>query len=451
MAQVYILQQYEDGTYGYAYIDNLENEHGRVISEQDVFEEREDYINRCGLTFSHNQYGSDLELDIQVNDLSDAKVRKEAAEAGYALDRLINDGDASVREAVAIQGFGLDKLVYDNDKNVRTAVAKQGYGLDILANDVSDNVREAVAKQGYNLEKFVNDEDPELRIIAVQKGVGLEKLVNDEDPRVRAHVADQGYGLEKLVEDKDTVVRTAVARQGYGLEKLVNDEVWCVRKAVAQQGYSLEKLINDKEDAVREAAREAVVKFEREDIMLQGDPRYDCYDYIRYFMDKPDYKSIARILIIQINNNWVCMPRVYELVNHIEALHNILNIYKDSAAVFDFVMNLRIYSDEYEEEYFDIDCRQFEDHVRLRVTDNYHNPDKGGTEDTPYWLDEHDAVFLIYSNKMTYNDNHRTCITFSNMKEFKAQLKKLYNNRTTPFRTINKVIYHMLNSIDDYI
>ena len=240
-----LLQQYEDGTYGYMGIDNLENEHGKVISEQGKFEEREDYINRCELTFRPNQYGSDLELDSQIND---------------------------------------EKNWYDN--------------IDI-------------AEQGY----------------------GLEKLINDEEDYVREAVAKQGYGLEKLVNDEDYFVRTAVAKQGYGLEQLINDENWCVRIAVAEQGYGLEKLINDDDFRVREVASNMIVKFEKEDIMLKGDRYIDCKEYIEYFISKNNPKAIAKILAIQINNNWPCSEGVYDLVkkyaedNNIQSLFKILEVY----------------------------------------------------------------------------------------------------------------------------
>ena len=243
--EFFYLQQYEDGTYGYAGIDNLENEHGKVISEQDVFEKREDYINRCGLTFAKGQYGSNLKLDIQTK---------------------------------------------DEDYVVRRDLADQGYG--------------------------------------------LEKLINDDDFRVRLAVADQGYGLEQLVNDKSYNVRIAVAKQGYGLEKLVNDEEDYVREAVAEQGYGLEQLVNDECEWVRVATRYAtVVKFEKEDIMLKGDANYDCYSYIRYFIDKNNPKAIAKILISQINNNWPCNGSVYKLVkkyakdNNIQPLFKILDSY----------------------------------------------------------------------------------------------------------------------------
>lgn len=78
--------------------------------------------------------------------------RAQAADQGYALDRLVNDPEPWVREAVAEQGYGLDVLMSDSSRYVRAAVALQGYGLDELANDSDLYVREAAAKAIEQLE-----------------------------------------------------------------------------------------------------------------------------------------------------------------------------------------------------------------------------------------------------------------------------------------------------------
>ena len=120
-------------------------------------------------------YGTDPEMDMLV-DSNNWEERREAAEQGYALDKLVNDDDGMVREAVARQGRpqDLDVLINDKDRYVREAVAEQGrpQDLDVLVNDESGGVRCAVAECG--------------------RPQDLDVLVNDESWRVRAEVAKHG-------------------------------------------------------------------------------------------------------------------------------------------------------------------------------------------------------------------------------------------------------------------
>ena len=192
--QIYRLQQYEDGTFGYLDIDGDEYQNYRtgakVIYMQGKNEDREDFIAKNHIEFTTNQYGSNLKLDIKINESHDHWVIREdiVENYKYGLDKLINDKVEYVRAAVAKQGYGLDKLINDSDYHVRWSVAKQGYGLDILINDKDYDVRAAVAEQGY----------------------GLDKLVNDKEYQVRRAVAKQGYGLNILINDEDNYVRNAV-------------------------------------------------------------------------------------------------------------------------------------------------------------------------------------------------------------------------------------------------
>ena len=82
---------------------------------------------------------------------------------------LINDDDWKVRLEVAKQGQSLDELVYDEDFYVRKEVAKQGYGLDILMSDKASAVREQVAKQGYGLDILMHDKEFIVRHAAKRK------------------------------------------------------------------------------------------------------------------------------------------------------------------------------------------------------------------------------------------------------------------------------------------
>ena len=250
----YRLQQYEDGTFGYYLIDGDEHcnykTESKVVYIQGENEDRDEFITKNGITFTSNQYGSNLKLDKLVND-EDSFVRKAVTRQGYGLDKLVNDEDGSIRAAVAEQSYGLDILVNDEDWGVRLAVVRKGYGLDKLVNDKDPKVRAHVARKGYGLDKLVHDENSDVRAEVAEQGYGLNILVNDENYRVREVVARRGYDLEKLVDDESNWVRVEVAEHGYGLDKLINDEDPYVRAAVARQGYDLDKLIIDENIEVR--------------------------------------------------------------------------------------------------------------------------------------------------------------------------------------------------------
>ena len=161
--QTYRLQQYEDGTFGYLNIDGDEYQNYRtgakVIYMQGKNEDREDFIAKNHIEFTTNQYGSNLKLDIIINESHGYYGMREdiVRDYKYGLDKLINDKEEFVRMAVAKQGYGLDILINDKKGFVRAAVASQGYGLDILINDEEYYVRMAVAKQGYGLNILIND------------------------------------------------------------------------------------------------------------------------------------------------------------------------------------------------------------------------------------------------------------------------------------------------------
>ena len=161
MSVKYFLQQYEDGTFGYLHNDGDEENNvstgSKVVCTQGKDEDREEFIAKNGITFRQNQYGSNLNLDLQIL-YGDWSVRIAVAKQGYGLDKLVNDYHWLVRKAVAEQGYGLDKLINDKDSIIREAVAQQGYGLDKLIDDKEEAVREVVAQRGYGLDKLIDDE-----------------------------------------------------------------------------------------------------------------------------------------------------------------------------------------------------------------------------------------------------------------------------------------------------
>ena len=238
----WLLQEYANETYGYLDIDGDKNAnfktHSRVIAQQGENESREDFIAKNNLYFSKGEYGSNLKLDQEINEI-DPEERRKVAEQGYGLKILINDEDPDVRAEVANQGYGLNKLINDKSSTVRVAVANQGHGLKELSTDSSSAVRSAVAKQGY----------------------GLDKLIDDNATNVREMVAKQRYRLDILMRDRSEQVRREVAKQYYGLDKLIKDENWIVRLEVARQGYGLDILINDVDKAVRNAVFEYIENY----------------------------------------------------------------------------------------------------------------------------------------------------------------------------------------------
>ena len=100
----YLLQQYENGKFGYYLIDGDEHCNYKIESEvicmQGEDEGRDEFISKNDITFKSNQYGSNLKLDKLVND-EEYWVRAAVARQGYDLEKLINDENIEVRKLVA--------------------------------------------------------------------------------------------------------------------------------------------------------------------------------------------------------------------------------------------------------------------------------------------------------------------------------------------------------------
>ena len=156
-------------------------------------------------------YGADPKMDKKVMSPY-VSVRKEAAIAGYGLDKLAHDEDMNVRLLVSdticdYTGY-MEEMILDENKVIRANVASHGYGLDVLIDDDEAYVRKAVAKQGYGLKVLVRDKSPEVRIEVANKGYGLEQLIDDKALGVREAVAKQGYGFDKLIQTKGEDARS---------------------------------------------------------------------------------------------------------------------------------------------------------------------------------------------------------------------------------------------------
>lgn len=216
----YLLQQYEDGTFGYLNIDGDEYQNYRtsakVICTQGKDEDRDEFITKNKITFQKNQYGSNLDLDIQINEEKDFC---------YDIQKIIK------------QNYGLDKLMFSDDPWIRCEVAGRGYRLDTFINDEVWQIRANVAGQGYGLDILINDKDKHVRAKIAELGYKLNVLINDEDAFVREAVAEQGYGFETLINDSDSNVRNRIAH--YLNEKATEYFIIDLGNKLLDKGYKL--------------------------------------------------------------------------------------------------------------------------------------------------------------------------------------------------------------------
>ena len=311
----YLLQQYEDGTFGYLGIDG--NEHynlttdSKVICTQGKNEDRDEFITKNKITFKPNQYGSNIKLD-----------------------RMVNHWDILNHKTVAYQGYGLEKLINDRWAETRAVVASQGYRLEKLINDEDWRVRREVAKQKYRLDILINDEDFHVRIVVAALGYGLDKLINDENFYVRTNVANRGYGLDKLINDTHWMVRSSVASQGYGFEKLIVDKNEFVHKEVV-------KYLNEKADDnfiidLGNKLLDAGYKLSTNDILMifedETTTKFKKFEENNFYPKNNVYRILARLLWKNIRVKDIYDPNYPMLV---EAYLKQKGLLKDTDSIID--------------------------------------------------------------------------------------------------------------------
>lgn len=146
----YLLQQYDDGTFGYKGIDDIE-ENGigygkQIILEQSPNETRKNFIIKNVIVFKVNQYGSDEMKDKLVNKVlfnGDSTI----IELGYGIDKIIQirNYDLFVKFINNCEEKDAEKYVNCPDKNIRKYIARKGFCLDKLIHDENSEVREEVA------------------------------------------------------------------------------------------------------------------------------------------------------------------------------------------------------------------------------------------------------------------------------------------------------------------
>ena len=282
------------------------------------------------------------EIGEMAND-GDPDVRRALAQAGHALDKLVDDEDPKVRETVARladradREHLLDKLVDDESWEVRQAVAHSAAVagrtdlLDKLRDDPDLTVRIEVRSEsdrlayyreqkahsfGMRLMNYGSKPDP-----SEDSNGSLLKEFDDilapaaEDPdtdvrRMAVWAAEKGMRnpkigtvrvschelLTKMADDENYLVRKEVARAGGRtfqtdlMGKLIGDPEPDVRAVMAGYGYGLDKLADDEDFEVRIAAAKGAADWERDDVLavLAHDPEPDVRKAVAESGYEPD-------------------------------------------------------------------------------------------------------------------------------------------------------------------
>ena len=164
-----LLQYYTDETFGYDIFDEERKlqDDVDILEEQYPEESREDFLARIGVAPESDEYGSQLDLDIDAND-SDWEVRMSVVEQDYALARFFGDEDIRVELAARARMADKFMLMYSDEEllEVLEKITGQGYSLERLTNSNDKIVRKfadrvvkaavrANAKAGNSLEVLV--------------------------------------------------------------------------------------------------------------------------------------------------------------------------------------------------------------------------------------------------------------------------------------------------------
>ena len=220
----YLLQQYDDGTFGYKGIDDITYDgmgyDKKIILEQSPNETREDFIERNNIEFKNGEYGSN-----------------------ETKDKIIISWDYVGICFLIDSEYGLDRIIKIDRGDILEYFAK--HILNSNANNSSDYCNDYSAYNGCNGGyKEINNSSMIDRY--------LDILVNSNYYKVRREVAKYGrhQDLDILVYDNDTTTREYVARHARikDLKILINDKKWIIRYIVALQNYGLNVLIHDNEN-----------------------------------------------------------------------------------------------------------------------------------------------------------------------------------------------------------
>lgn len=165
-----LLQYYTDETFGYDIYDEERKlqDDVDILDEQYPEESREDFFTRIGVAPESDEYGSQLDLDIDAND-SDWETRMSVVEQEYALARFFDDEDIRVELAARARMADKFMLMYSDEELLKMFenIVGQGYSPERLANSNDKIVRKfadrvvkaairANTKAGDSLEEFVS-------------------------------------------------------------------------------------------------------------------------------------------------------------------------------------------------------------------------------------------------------------------------------------------------------
>ena len=151
-----------------------------ILEEQQDGESREDFFTRIGMAPNKSEYGSQLTLDIALND-SDWKTRAAVLGKDYAETKLLEDEYFIVSYCALRSRYYRTKIMPENDELIKLfdKAVMLGYSLEDLANSNDTTLR-----------KFVEATQSIVRLprSPMRAGDNLDKLIEDFNVKDSQHV-----------------------------------------------------------------------------------------------------------------------------------------------------------------------------------------------------------------------------------------------------------------------
>ena len=310
------LQQYDDSTFGYLYLDGSETESfagPKVKCFQQEGESREDFIAKNNITFQPKQYGSNLANDTIINNYEKANELIDVIKSGYAVDY-----------------FTTFRMT--NDERFYFYVARYLPEDDIPSEWLDPS--------------YSGEQEIEIKTGLICRGLADKKYTDPSQPvRVRRELANLGlFTLPSLPEDQQKLF----------IDALVKDESEDVREALAENGYAIDILKHDPNWKVQRGVI-ASNKLKREDIekIAQNDKlhllvqlaiaKYNNHEGLEILT--PYIKNLGTPAKIEFVKYGKCLSEIVNsLVSNankdlIEALGTYLNANKDSDEVTNLIIS----------------------------------------------------------------------------------------------------------------
>lgn len=353
------LQQYDDGTFGYLYLDGNETESfagPKVKCFQQEGESREDFISKNNITFQPKQYGSNLTNDTIINNYEKANELIDVIKSGYAVDyfttfRMTNDerfyfyvarylpeddipsewldpsysGEQEIEIKTGLICRGLSNKKYTDPSQpvkVRRELANLGLFLDILSKDPSKEIRDIVKKKSDN----------SLTIESLKSSNNAKKINYIKNTLPSLPEDQQKLFIDALVKDESEDVREALAENGYAIDILKHDPNWKVQRGVI---------------ASNKLKREDIEKIAQNDklhLLVQlAIAKYNNHEGLEILT--PYIKNLGTPAKIEFVKYGKCLSEIVNsLVSNankdlIEALGTYLNANKDSDEVINLIIS----------------------------------------------------------------------------------------------------------------